>query len=460
MDGALDDMMGIITGVQEYIPEEPTFVDNIAPVEEDPDRNPNIAAIDERAAIDECIDERAAIDELLGIQPAAVNIEYRNIMIEVYPYDPESNMVNPMIRAEFKSETIFRETEIFTAPQITTITMEGFLSNVNCHEEQLIADLEADCEFVRIKCNFGEKRYPLYTPPVKVKKSNRGRKKKPPKERKRKKQGSGECFNSQTTFVMPSSHVKLIDGVVPSDAPTYKFKVFRTGKIQLPGLLTTTVIDDVMVLTSRLVTLLNFHLHTCEDDITKMSRLINLNPVMKNYKFETKLHENWILDLAYLREILQEDRARVAEVPAEGAEDIDVPKIFDIKYTRQETKLSVRFSTPVPGNLKKRVRVNIFKSGKINILGGRTKKTTDAICEYIHNLFLTHNRVFTKLGCADEMLEDNIMSLNGPITDIIPAPVLSVSHEEYLAAIAVVDRFHKQMIEEASEEFSALWPDY
>lgn len=435
MDDALDGMLDIITGKTEYIPIHPP--DNIA--------SEVVQTVEEHDAATErdAVNERAAINELLGIQPAAVNIEPRPIMIEVYPFDPESNMVNPLIREEFQNETIFRETEIFTAPQITTITMEGFLSNVNCHEEQLIADLEADSEFVRIKCNFGEKIYTNYHPPVKVKKSNRGRKKKPPKERKRKRQGTGECFNSQTTFVMPSSHTIITDGIVPTDAMIYKFKVFRTGKIQLPGLRTTTVIDDVMELTSRLVTLLNFHLHTCEEDMTKLTRLINLNPVMKNYKFRTKLKENWIIDLAELRTILHASRTHEGECP----------KIFDIKYTRQETKLSVRFSTPVPGNIKKRVRVNIFQSGKINILGGHTKVTTDHICEFIHGLFLSHkDKIFTKLGCADARLDDNIAVVSEPITDIVPVPIFDVTESDYLYACEMMRAWHIKVINEASRE--------
>lgn len=432
MEDALDSMYDLITGKSEYISDCPDFSpqDNILVQDNAPPQD----------------SERAAIDELLGIQPPVVEIEPRPIMIEVYPFDPESNMVNPIIRENFRTETIFRETDMFTAPVITTITMEGFLSNIRCHEEELITDLQADEQFVKIKCNFGEKIYPGYQPPKKVKKSNRGRKKKPPKERKRKRQGTGECFNSQTTFVMPSSDVVPVDGIVPSDSLMYKFKVFRTGKLQLPGLLTTTVIDDVMILTQRLVGLLNFHLHTCECDYTKITRLINLNPVMKNYKFVVKLTPGWIIDLAKLRELLQRDRS--ADNPA---------RTFDIKYTRQETKLSVRFTTPVTGNQKKKVRVNIFKSGKVNILGGHSKESTDAICEYLHDLFVQNSAtLITKLGCADEQLEDNLEILAGHAGDIIPVPKITVSIAEYLLAMDIIDQFHRQFMNEANRELESL----
>lgn len=344
-------------------------------------------------------DDNRAINELLGIEPPEVNIPIRPLMIEVYPFDPESNMLVADIREAFKGEKIFRETDIFTEPVITTITMEGFLSNVNCHEKDLIEDMDADEEFVRIKNNFGEKVYPGYVQPVKKKKSNRGRKKKPPKARKRKRQGTGECFNSQTTFVMPSPDTVVKGGIVPSDATIYKFKVFRTGKIQLPGLDDTMVIDNIITLIDRLIILLNFHLHTCENDALKLTRLINLNPVMKNYKFRVKKPDDtWIVDLAELRQMLKKHMTVTTN-----------PKIFDIKYTRQEAKLSVRFSTPVHGNPKKCVRVNIFQSGKINILGGLKKDTTDAICDFLNTLFTENKNVLlTRLGSADSQLDDNI----------------------------------------------------
>jgi hypothetical protein len=430
MEDALDGMFDIITGHTEYVPPcEPT-VTSIVPTD-----------------TDEAANERAAIDELLGIQPQPVNIEPKPIMIEVYPFDPDGNMVVESIREEFKNEVIFRETDIFTAPEITTITMEGFLSNVNCHEEDLIADLEADEEFVRIKCNFGEKVYPGYIPPIKTKKSNRGRKKKPPKVHKRKQQGTGECFNSQTTFVMPSTKTVITDGKVPTDATIYKFKVFRTGKIQLPGLRTTTVIDDVMELTKRLVLLLNFHLHTCETDITKLTKLINLNPVMKNYKLRTKLKENWIIDLATLRQLLHMNRNPGG----------DCPKIFDVKYTRQQTKLSVQFSTPVYGNIKKRVRVNIFQSGKINILGGHSKQTTDAICEFIHDLFKQNqSTIFTKLGSVDNQLEDNIVCGEVKYVDtiMVPIPVINMSAEQYEEVQAIINTYYEKFIADVNSEIS------
>lgn len=425
MDDALDGMFDIICGDKEVV------------------LPPNIVQQD---------DDNQAINELLGIEPPEVNIPIRPVMIEVYPFDPESNMLVADIRETFKAEKIFRETDIFTEPVITTITMEGFLSNVNCHEKDLIEDMDADEEFVRIKNNFGEKIYPGYIQPVKKKKSNRGRKKKPPKARKRKRQGTGECFNSQTTFVMPSPDTIVTDRIVPSDATIYKFKVFRTGKIQLPGLDDTLVIDNIITLIDRLIILLNFHLHTCENDITKLTRLINLNPVMKNYKFRVKKPDDtWIVDLAELRQLLQKMKPITEK-----------PKIFDIKYTRQEAKLSVRFSTPVHGNPKKCVRVNIFQSGKINILGGLKKETTDDICEFLNTLFTENKDVLlTRLGSADSQLDDNIKNdkqlVYKAMSELGSFPKPAVALEEVLDIFKYAEDMYNLYIQGINREISILW---
>ena len=426
MDDALDGMLDIICG-DAAVPQAVEPPDNIQQDE-----------------------EKAAINELLGIEPPEVNIEIRHPMIEVYPFDPDSNMTVSGIREDFKCERVFRETDIFTEPTITTITMEGFLSNVQCHEREFIEDMEADEEFVRIKNNFGERVYRGYQPPPKVKKSNRGRKKKLPPPRKRKRQGTGECFNSQTTFVMPSPDTIITDGVVPSDAVIYKFKVFRTGKIQLPGLRNTAVIDNIMLLISRLLVLLNFHLHTCEKDPVKLTKLVNLNPVMKNYKFRIKLPEKWIVDLSNLRGLLQKIRTT----------EYEGPKIFDIKYTRQETKLSVRFKTPIRGNLKKCVRVNIFQSGKINILGGHSKETTDAICEFLHNIFKKDSSLFAKLGSADDQLDNNIPFDLHSVKDCINSYwriPCTIGEKDAAAIINYLEDCYTEYMRAASREYQLLF---
>ena len=66
------------------------------------------------------------------------------------------------------------------------------------------------------------------------------------------------------------------------------------------------------------------------------------------------------------------------------------PKIFSIKYSRQETKLSINYLTPIAKKPKKNTKVNIFRRGKINILGAFEAAATSRICEQLHMLFETH----------------------------------------------------------------------
>jgi hypothetical protein len=203
----------------------------------------------------------------------------------------------------------------------------------------------------------------------------RGKKRKSKTKKQRKKQGDGTAFNSQITFVARSTEV---DGVKYKD---YKFKVFRTGYLELPGA-HPSAIDDIQKCIGRIVELMNFYLHPGEADAGQLIAIRNINPVMKNYKFIVKMPENAILDLAKLRDYITSE----IEVFVGG------PRIFSIKYTRQETKLSVKFSTPSKTDPYKRMRVNIYLRGKVNILGAYTAKDTKRVCRFLHYIFATYQR--------------------------------------------------------------------
>jgi hypothetical protein len=142
---------------------------------------------------------------------------------------------------------------------------------------------------------------------------------------------------------------------------------------------------------------------------------------MKNYKFTTKLEVNQIIDLSLLKRILlREVRANKLDDlkdnpneyqqpvrdeydPDEDSDDEDEsddefegeeipthPRIYDVKYTREDTKLSIRFSTPIFKKPKKKTRVNIFMRGKINILGAFDADITRQICDYLRWIFVSN----------------------------------------------------------------------
>lgn len=309
-------------------------------------------------------------------------------LVEVADFDDAHNVLDRAIRKKFQDERLFADYELFTDPIPTTNTMDGFLTNVKFHEEEMIQEVEPDERVIVYCCNYGKVMYPGYTEPTKVKKTNRGRKKKEKKKKPRKKQGSGEEFNSQLTFIVLSAETPMVDEVVPPDAKVYKFKVFRTGKIQLPGV-HQCLIDDVVDCAHHIATIMNFHLHAGEQDISKRTVLVNVNPVMKNYKFVFKMEPNYIINLDALRDLI--------------SGTVMDPSISRVKYKRADgdIKLSIKFNTPIYQKPKKMTRINIFPRGKINILGAFCIETTRKICVYLHEVFARNPDLVVKEGLSD-----------------------------------------------------------
>lgn len=404
-------------------------------------------SVDDNIENDEYNEELAAVEmEIQNLQPPNVDITVRPALLEVEEFDPENNLLDPAVLRRFMGD-YFEENSIFTAPISTTNTMEGYLANVRFHEAELIKELIPDEDIVLIRCNFGKLIYDGYTEPVRIKTSNRGRKKKEKKKKLRKIQGLGTDFNSQITFVVRSgTNPPLIDApdgtkIVPPGSRVYKFKVFRTGKIQLPGV-RPDLICDVIDCTKKIVKILNFHLYPGVEDPAKIVRIVNINPVMKNYKFISKLNPGQIIDLGVLKRILLRQKYRFpsgrkqnditdeevleyiatqTDDPPPNGEELEMrrlemeeletlppahPAIFDVKYTREDTKLSIKFSTPIYKKPKKRTRVNIFMRGKINILGAFDAVVTNQIFNYLRWIFTNH--------IDDEILVDEQIDLNCP----------------------------------------------
>lgn len=306
--------------------------------------------------------------------------------IEIHEYDRDSNILDPQVRHEFKHESVYEETHLFTRPISTTNTMEGFMSNVSFHERDLIEELLPNECIVVCRCNYGKVVYEKYIEPTKIRTTNRGRKKRQKHKKPRKKQGEGSDFNSQITFVSAPESALDDDGCVSSDAKVYKFKIFRTGKLQLPGARQETI-DDVVYCAKRIADMLNVFLHPFEPDPAKHTNVININPVMKNYKFMLKLKPRELVDSELLKEVLAKEwLAQIVNNNAPNA-PTPTPRIYNIKYGAQETKLSVTFDTPIKGKPNKKTRINIFVRGKINVLGAFESTATHKIIDYLHDLF-------------------------------------------------------------------------
>ena len=367
-------------------------------------------------------------------------------------FDQSFNLINDEPRKTIKNEKVFTETEIFSSPITTTMTIGGFISNICFLEEELIKVIEPTPEIPIIKCNYGKKVYDGYIEHVKTKKTNRGRKKKEKVKKIRKKQGAGTDFNSQITFIAVSRIMKN---------KTYKFKVFRTGELQLPGA-HPRLTDDIVYYSGVITDMLNKILHSGESE-EKLSKPLFINPVMINYKFHIKMTDS-IIDLGALENKLSEEKNK--KLKKEEDEDTpEHPDIFFIKYNNSDSKLSIKFLTPTKKDTEKCVRINIFMRGKVNILGAIDIENTYIICEYLHWLFTKyHSNLIVSPGpkslpelldnitinideaaaIADEFIDWNISKVQLP-----PEP--SVDYViEYL-----LDKY-KKIIESADEYLSTL----
>jgi len=328
-----------------------------------------------------CIEQ--AIDDLTpslyvdnDIRPAIKQVEA--IKVEGWGETPSLDYkeIVSSVRAKLLDDVEYKSNDILCDIENTTNTIEGQISNVSFHEEELIKRCIPNKDIVIISCNYGKVMFDGYHPPVKVNKTKRGRKKKQKPPVHRKKQGDGTEFNSQITFsVMPSG----------GDKP-YKFKIFRTGKLQLPGA-HTDLIDDIIDKVEMIICYLR-------DVLNKPSiNLISLSAVMKNYKLGCKMPMHHIVKLTAFAKILQEYRTK------------NKYDIFMIKYSRQDSKMAVRILTPcitqqdhstqhdkdkkpsVPViNKTKTARINIFMKGKINILGASGSQQTEKLCNIMYEI--------------------------------------------------------------------------
>lgn len=299
-------------------------------------------------------------------------------------FDPQYNLLDEGPRNAFKNIPIFDQSLVlFTEPVLTTSTVQGSMTNTVFLEEDLIGLLSVDTEILAVKSNFGKLFYDKYVKEEPPKKTNRGRKKKEKPKKVRNMRGTGDEMASQITFVIRSSLVPVSDdGVVPGNAKVYKFKVFRTGNVQLPGVKPADI-DDVITCAKIIANELNIVLHAGHEPANHTT-LVNLNPVMNNYKFAVKLGEGIVFLLPKLQALMtlyETNPAFRSTLPPHPTFNFGKCK-FD--------KISVLFDTPIPDNPKKKARLNIFMQGKVNILGGLHQNVTEEICRYFHFIIQKH----------------------------------------------------------------------
>lgn len=223
---------------------------------------------------------------------------------------------------------------LFSIIENSTCTVEGLLSNVSHTEEEFTPILECEGDIVAIDSNFGHKKLESYYNAPKIRKSNRGRKKKEKPKSNRKFQGDGSSFNSQISFtvlgivirkkpLMPDKHsAKAVifteDKVIYEKfTKEYKIKIFRNGKFTVPGVLTEDLSDVRAPLTK-----LSYYF---SDLFIENVEIINLFSVMRNYKFHL-LNEK--IDVKKLQKYCVEHFQNLLNTRFEDIEEFIINPIF------------------------------------------------------------------------------------------------------------------------------------
>jgi len=194
---------------------------------------------------------------------------------------------------------------IFTTMRISTITVQAQFSNLHFKEADLIdfvayPDIKKG-PIMKIDCNYGHWKSDKYVSPKAERKSKRGRKPQPPKITNRKRLGDGTNFDSQIQFCVTGVHDRAVlagpktekrpknvqplpdVGGVKWERVTkiYLLKLFRNGKIIVPGVLC----EDLSDIDAPLKYLARY-ISRIVDTGKPAIQLTGRYPIMRNYKLE------------------------------------------------------------------------------------------------------------------------------------------------------------------------------
>ena len=167
---------------------------------------------------------------------------------------------------------------------LSTMTLDGLITNVKFDKVKAIESLELTGRVVEIGCNFGHKildeykTMPCYKDRI-TKKKKRGELKT------RRSQGLGTHFNSQITFTI------ITDKDVNN---SYQVKLFTNGRVQIPGIGKLSkgndeLLDDIL---SVMVSYIQSFPDTLMLNKSKEVDVDYLSPILQNFKALTLLTED------------------------------------------------------------------------------------------------------------------------------------------------------------------------
>lgn len=286
--------------------------------------------------------------------------------------------------AEFKASNLLdysndayknlKDTGVLDAIKLSNCAIQCKISNISFNEKSIKERFIDAKEFNSITCNYWE----IINEVVVVKpKSNRGRKKIVTIKKPRKRQGSGTDFNSQISFKVPWKEYY------------YNIKLFINGGMQIPGLKSIEEIDDII---ACIAAILKYFAAT-------NPKIVAIKPTMKNYKScVSNLRDKQVLNLIQLKKIILSEKTKYKEgsyecVTTKYMSDAEQKEfyelLFDVKYDRlEETKITMLFSVDV----KKKMTIKIFYSGKINFLGCFANKYLVLVYRYLLMIISEHKK--------------------------------------------------------------------
>lgn len=263
--------------------------------------------------------------------------------------------------------------KIFDMPVPSTLTAQGYMSNISFDESEIISMLTKPTgNIMLVGCNFGEHLNDNYVKPEPVVKSARGRKPNKKKKSNRVPQGNGKYFSSQITHQIKH----------PDSDNIYKIKLFRNGVFQVPGVKDPTIVD----LIKPIYILRDYLVKNFDEDV----QVLNFIAVMRNYKSKL-INSNLRVDLVYLEDIINFYKSYKIFKPFLNHElkglrpkqqlqamkfvgKSNILNIAEINYNTDKCFcLNLKFYRPMPGCSTKKTTVKLLKKGKINFDGGNSE---------------------------------------------------------------------------------------
>lgn len=303
---------------------------------------------------------------------------------------------------ELKLIIITVESKILNIKFDTNVLINDILNLINNKEIDQTAEENKDKKYIlpddiiKIGCNYGEYISDKYIElTTKVKKSNRGRKKKEKTVTKRKQQGNSKYFNSQITFTILDSLNKK---------KFYHIKLFANGTIQIPFVCNENV-ESSHYLIDYIIDLINMF------DYVKIDKFDSIDidydktkSTMRNYNF-TPTNKLLNIDLKKFHLFIENfkqycDNDKHIDKQNKFYLDCIDTSLYDKYYdeltmfpiaqnnysVEKNSSLIIRFKTPIDSKPKKLTTVMIFASGIFNLFACKDRTQALLIQNILYRL--------------------------------------------------------------------------